>query len=76
MNNTKKVLFNEEKNEIYIIDYEYDRFSIESLAYLKARGLVTFEEWNKMLYELREYKYSEMVVHKLAFANSINTTSI
>jgi hypothetical protein len=68
----KVVKFNLESNQIfttYSID-EYDRFSIDSILYLKCYNKITDDDWNKVFVELNDYKTKEMVVHNSSICNT------
>ena len=64
--NKKRVTFNIAKNTIlttYSSD-EYDRKSIDSLAYLRTLQRISQNEWNSIMHDLNNYKMNEMIVHK------------
>lgn len=66
---SKKVTFDENKNECYVVEM-YDRLPIQSVLYLRCYNKITSKEWIQIHEELNEFKYKEMVVHKDSLRNT------
>lgn len=70
----KSVRFNLDNTRFYntYSNDEYDRYSIDSILYLKCYNKISDFEWTYMLNSLNIFKICEMIVHK----DSLNNTKI